>query len=185
MGIPQGFILDPILFLLFINDLPNCINKCQCNMFADDTMIYSQSPTLDGVRSYLQNDVDKLISWLDMKKLHVNVSKSSCMVLSTRKNMTNLEVTINNSPVQTVSNVSYLGVKISPNLSWDSQINSTCKKLGHGIYMLRKLKDKVPINDLITIYKTIIQPHIESVSRCGVMLPAINYLRYKCYKIVL
>ena len=75
--------------------------------------------------------------------------------------MTNLDVTINNSPIQTVSNVSYLGVKISQDLSWDSQINSTCKKLGHDIYMLRKLKDKVPINDLITIHKTIIQPHID------------------------
>ena len=75
--------------------------------------------------------------------------------------MTNLDITINNSPVQPVSNVSYLWVKISHDLSWDSQINSTCKKLGHGIYILRKLKDKVPINDLITIYKTIIQPHID------------------------
>ena len=75
-------------------------------MFADDTIIYSQSPTLEGVRSYLQNDVDKLISWLDMNTLHVNVSKSSCMVLSTRKNMANLDITINNSPIQTVSDVS-------------------------------------------------------------------------------
>ena len=115
MSIPQGSILGPILFVLFINDLPNCINKCQCKMFADDTIIYSQSPTLDGVRSYLHvlNYVDKLISWLDMNKLDVNVSKSSCMVLS------------------------------------------TCKKLGHGIYMLRKLKDTVPINKLTTIYKPI------------------------------
>ena len=74
-----------------------------------------------------------------MNKLHFNVSKSSCMVLSTRKNIANLDVTINNSPVQTVSNVSYLGVKISQDLSWDSQINSTCKKVGHGIYILRTL----------------------------------------------
>jgi retron-type reverse transcriptase len=93
MGIPQGSILGPVLFLLFINDLPNCITKCECNLFADDTILYTQSSSLDEAESQLQNDIDNLMTWLDLNRLHVNASKSSCMVLSTRHNVGDINIT--------------------------------------------------------------------------------------------
>ena len=85
MGILQGSILGPVLFLLFINDLPNCISKCYCNIFADDTTIYSQSSSFDEAEVNFQSDIDNLIKWFTTNKLHVNVSKSSCMSFTTRK----------------------------------------------------------------------------------------------------
>jgi hypothetical protein len=75
MGIPQDSILGPILFFLFINHLPNCITKCECNLFADDTILYAQYSSLDEAESQLQKDIDNLMIWLDMNRLHVNVSK--------------------------------------------------------------------------------------------------------------
>ncbi len=60
MGIPQGSILGTILFLIFINDLPNCVTKCHCNLFADDSVIYAQSSSFDIAQSELQNDINRL-----------------------------------------------------------------------------------------------------------------------------
>ena len=81
MGIPQGSILGPILFLLFINDFPSCINKCQCNIFADDAILYTQSSTLEEAQCELQTDLNNVIKWFNSNKLHVNTTKSSCMVM--------------------------------------------------------------------------------------------------------
>ena len=75
MGITQDSILGPILFFLFINHLPNCITKCECNLFSDDTILYAQYSSLDEAESQLQKDIDNLMIWLDMNRLHVNVSK--------------------------------------------------------------------------------------------------------------
>ena len=88
MGIPKCSILGLILFLLFINDLPKCITECVRNLFADDTILYRQSSSLDKVESQLEKkNINNLMIWLDMNRLHVNASKSSCMVLLTRHNV--------------------------------------------------------------------------------------------------
>jgi hypothetical protein len=161
MGIPQGSILGPVLFLLFINDLPNCITKCECNLFADATILYTQSSSLDEAESQLQNDIDNLMTWLDVNRLHVNASKSSCMVLSTRHNVGDINITINDDSINVDNDVKYLGVYVSNDLSWDKHISNVCRKLGHGLQILRRLQGIVPVNDMVTIYKTIIQPHID------------------------
>ena len=161
MGIPQGSILGPALFLLFINDLPNCITKCYCNIFADDTTIYSHSSSFDEAEVNLQSDIDNLIKWFTTNKLHVNVSKSSCMSFTTRNNIRELNITINGNALKVENDVKYLGVHINDNISWNRHIANVCKRLGHGFQILRKLNNVIPVNDMFTIYKTLIQPHID------------------------
>ena len=161
MGIPQGSILGPILFLLFINDLPNSVFKSQCNLFADDTIVYSQANSIDEAESILQHDIDNIIKWFNNNRLHVNTSKSSSMCFTTKSNVRDLELTMNGINVNTDSNIKYLGVNISDTLCWDKNISRVCKTLGYNIQLLRKLKGKVPTCDLITVYKTLVQPHID------------------------
>ena len=86
MGIPQGSIFGPILFLIFIKDFPSCINRCQCNIFADDAILYTQSSTLEQAQCELQTDLTNAIKWFISKRLHVNTTKSSCMVMNTHGN---------------------------------------------------------------------------------------------------
>ena len=161
MGVPQGSILGPILFLLFINDLPNAIVHSHCNLFADDTIVYSQANEMDVTESQLQNDLDNVMKWFHINKLHVNSSKSSCMTLTTKHNVRNLQITMNDTPIAVQSAFKYLGVNISNKLSWDKHISQVCKRLGYSIQILRKLKGVVPLDDLITVYKTLVQPHID------------------------
>ena len=163
MGIPQGSILEPILFLLFVNDLPNCITSSQCNLFADDSVLYAQGSSLTETQSLLQLDLDNLAKWFNMNKLHVNASKSSCMSFATRHSVTvpDINVSINNTPLKSDTNIKYLGVKVSNDMSWNSHISHVCQKLGHGIQVIRRLKGIIPTNDLVNVYKTILQPHID------------------------
>ena len=161
-GVPQGSILGPILFLLFINDLPMCLESSYCNLFADDTIIYNQADDIVDAQHKLQNDLCNLQNWFNNNNLHVNVNKSCCMEISTRLNHShNLQLCLSNERLSQVSDTQYLGVTLCNDLSWDKHISSICKKLGHGIFVLRKLKGKIPQSHLLTVYNTIVQPHID------------------------
>ncbi len=76
------------------------------------------------------------------------------MSLSTRNNVPDVDITINNNPLKVDDNVKYLGIQVSNNISWSKQISNVCKKLSHGFQMLRRLKSIIPVNDMITIYIT-------------------------------
>jgi len=99
--------------------------------------------------------------WLDKNRLHVNASKSLCMVLLTRHNVHDINITINDDSINGYNDVKYLGVYVANDLSWDKHVSNVCCKLGHGFQILPRLRRIVPINDMISIYKTITQPHID------------------------
>ena len=77
IGVPQGSVLGPILFLLYVNDLPQHIKNEQCNMFADDTIIYSSGQSISEIQSKLQMAIDSVIPWYESNRLAVNTEKSS------------------------------------------------------------------------------------------------------------
>ena len=70
MGLPQGSLLGPILFLLFLNDLPNSISKSFCNLFADDSVFYAQAPTINSAQANLQNDINNVVEWFNNNRFN-------------------------------------------------------------------------------------------------------------------
>ena len=96
-----------------------------------------------------------------MNILHLNTSKLSCKVISTHHNVHDINITINNDSINMYNYVNYLSVYVANDLSSDKHVSNVCRKLGHGLQILHRLRRIVPINDMITIYKTIIQPHID------------------------
>ena len=80
-GIPQGSILDPLLFLLYINDLPNCLNSVKCNMFADDTQIDTSGNDINTVTNALNKDLKNVSDWLTVNKLSLNTKKTEYMII--------------------------------------------------------------------------------------------------------
>ena len=81
IGVPQGSVLGPIIFLLYVNDLPQHIKNEQCNMFADDTFIYSSGQSISEIQSKLQMAIDSVIPWYESNRLAVNTEKSSVMLI--------------------------------------------------------------------------------------------------------
>ena len=111
IGVPQGSILGPILFLICINDLPNVFINCKCHLYADDTTIYCRANTKVEAEKCLQLNLNKVSNWLHDNQLVVNVSKSNIMLVGTKTSVGNSSITasINGANLAYVSNIRLLG----------------------------------------------------------------------------
>ena len=85
-GVPQGSNLGPILFLLFINDMPTILTQYSIEMCADDTLLYTDGEDVDKIKHTLNNDLKQLENWLRLNQMHVNVSYTKVMLLHLRLN---------------------------------------------------------------------------------------------------
>jgi hypothetical protein len=163
IGVPQGSVLGPILFLLFSNDLPNNTFLGSCNMFADDTLIYITGNSPQETESNLQMCIDKAVKWYEDNNLLLNASKSNTLLLKPRKHNSQYElnIAIGNQIIKHVSEAEYLGLRVDDSLSWTSQISKVCKCLGAKISNLKQLR-KIGNDDiLLYFYETHIQPIID------------------------
>jgi len=110
--VPQGTILGPLLFLVYINDLPNCLSFCQPRIYADDTHITFAGAGLNSIQSNLNHDLEKLSQWLISNKLTLNTSKTEFMLIGTRQKLSTLsnplELSIDNVPIEQVFSVKSL-----------------------------------------------------------------------------
>ena len=125
-GVPQGSILGPLLFLLYINDLPECLDKTSPYLYADDTQILSSANDIEELTENLNKDLKKLSEWLDRNKLQHHPTKTKLMFTGSKHNIDSLNcntpVLINNQPIIRVLSFKCLGVKLDENLNWMSML---------------------------------------------------------------
>ena len=163
LGIPQGSVLGPILFLLFINDLPHIIHNCHICMFADDITLYFSGKNFNHIQSVLQTDLNNVLKWLDENRLFVNANKSNVIVFGTPQQAKNriCNITINNSVLQQVDNIKLLGIYIDTNLCWKYHTDNLLKKLASKVGVICRLSKILPFHLLNTVYLTIFQPYLD------------------------
>ena len=114
VGAPQGSILGPLLFSIFVNDLPNMVAHVQINMYADDTELHFCDEDLQNVQNDLQFDFCRVQDWLRANRLQLNVSKSVIMLIGSWQKLQNqsVSVSINRKALAFVTSTCYLGVKL-------------------------------------------------------------------------
>ena len=167
-GVPQGTILGPPLFLLYINDLPNCLHYSQPRMYADDTSITFASNKVEEINKCINSDLEEIRVWLAANKLTLNMTKTEFLLIGSRQRLSNLTesptIKINQVPVEQVTTTESLGVHIDQNLNWDFHIKEISKKIASGISAIKHIRNFVPREILRTIYNSLIQPHIDYCS---------------------
>ena len=128
-GVPQGSILGPLLFLIFINDLPEATNF-YVKLFADDTFLCAQNTNFNELESDVNLEIQKVHKWLESNKLTLNISKSQFMIISNSKNIPrNFSVSINEESLTRCRSYKYLGVIFDENLNWNEHVKYVCQKV--------------------------------------------------------
>ena len=159
-GVPQGSVLGPILFLLFINDISNfAVEGCALNMYADDVIIYTSATSKDELESRLQVCIDNISNWYSMNKLCINKKKSNVMVIGSKwqlksLNLDDFTISVDSDKLFLASQAKYLGLWVRNDLSWDDHILELCRKMYYYFHMFRRLRKILPSALLLNIYKT-------------------------------
>ena len=156
---PQGSILGPLLFVLYINDLSTIVKNCQANLYADDTEIHSSSNTLDTLNSQIQQDLDSIGIWMSSNKLRVNSAKTVSMLIGPHQKIKkfSLDVSLNGDKIDSVSSTKYLGVYIDCHLNWNDHVNYTLQRVRGKLAALTRLRPLTP-SVISLLYKAFIVP---------------------------
>ena len=157
-GVPQGSILGPLLFLIYINDLPDVCNNTVPYLFADDTNLTYKSSS--NSFQTLQDDVDNLHTWLNSNKLSLNLDKT--VMLAICSNVVNQsEISIGEMAIKNEDSMKYLGVWIDKNLKLHKHISVVTKKVARYCGIISKIRHWVPNNIVVTFYNIYVKPTIQ------------------------
>lgn len=167
VGVPQGCILSPVLFLLYINDLNYLKRQCKICLYADDVSILVRGEAMQHVLLNLSITLKECSKWFEANGLYLNSSKTTAMnfKISSRHEPLIKEIDLSlTSKISIFPEIKFLGIYIDENLSWAYHINQLLKKLSSAAYAINILKDTCSLEVLIDVYRG----YYESLVRYGI-----------------
>ena len=161
-GVPQGSVLGPLLFLLYINDMTKTSKILEFHLFADDTNLFLSDKSIIALESKLNNELNLISTWLRANKLSLNIDKTNYVVFHSpqRKLHYNMNISISNKQIENENQVKYLGLFIDCHLSWKPHVHELAKKISRGIGLLSKIKRYVNLNILRQLYHCLVYPFL-------------------------
>ena len=167
-GVPQGSILSPLLFLMYINDLPNCLRVAAPRMFADDTSITLSAKTVADLKLAVTSELNNLTCWLRANKLSLNVAKTELMIIGSRQRLNTqceeINISIDDRTIKRVDHIKSLGLTIDAQLSWSKHVDEISKKVSSAIGALKRVRPFIPTDVAVQIYNALILPHFDYCS---------------------
>ena len=162
-GLPQGSVLGPLLFIIYTNDLPNCLKVTKAILFADDTTIFLSSQNKQFLYESVNKDLHSLNEWFQTNKLSLNVSKTNYVLFNNTRvdNADNFNLTIANESIERKNEVKFLGLYLDSKLDWNAHIKFVRNKMNSALYAMRISKNILKQSHMMTLYYSLFYPYID------------------------
>ena len=161
VGVPQGSILGPLLFLIYVNDLPNCPLASDIVLYADDTVLYYSSKDLTDLQCHLNADLETVSEWFSRNLLTLNISKCNFVIFGSPHKLNRIQevsIQVKGTRIDRTESFQYLGVTLHQSMSWSDHIDSVCKKINQRIGLIRRVRNLLPLQARVALYNTLILP---------------------------
>ena len=193
-GVPQGSILGPFLFSLYINDLDELNLQGNLHLYADDICLIYMGESREEIAQKMQFDLDALHVYMSAHRLSINIKKTKLMVFTSTgpftRGGTDISVTIAGSKIEQVQAFKYLGLELGHHLNWKAHIDSIMRKINPVIRVLFRLRNTMPKTICMNIYYALVHSHLHSLSNiwgaaANISLKNLVILQKRALKILL